>query len=648
MRQLQLRSSVVAVGFLVQASLPSTTGEQAAVLPKVEWREASDGALGVFATQDYDAGALVERCYAAPIEYSTMGNILAQWVYLPKRKQDSTYPESMALFAWGWCMLYNQAPVSEGSDPNLEWVLDEKIDAGGHPRYFINLVATRPLKVGEELLFARQHNNTNITGLRDIANILLQDGLKIAKMETLDEDSTVENKDEYVINGPVLAAPQPQIEMRFSELHGCGIFAARDFKEGELIEVSPCLTIDMNQILMGTLGDYFFQGYAENVVEVALGFGSIYNHMDEPNVLYSRSKTSGAPGPMRYSQQHTAARDIAAGEELFISYGEHWWAGANRSMPQDRHAGGVPWRVWRPAGTGDATLGIFAEHAYPKGHEVERCIVHTEPASEIPNVELRDALYSLGEAGKGRLIFPYGWCLLYNDVAGGPEAEPSLSWELTSAIDEKSGIETHYLSLRTARPLQVGDEMTVRRRPVGTSAAGATPARDVVGAAIDRLANHVQVPGHSKALGGTSRGRKEIEDSVLHPPAPTDLEIRPDPDIPGMYRIYALREFAQNDIIEISPGLVLHYSEMSETMKALCYKTFTPEGCLIMLGIGSLVGHEDKPSMTYHLITSDGAAPGQRFTCTFVATRKIEEGEELSINYHGEEPAGEDASDMEL
>jgi SET domain-containing protein len=48
-----------------------------------------------------------------------------------------------------------------------------------------------------------------------------------------------------------------------------------------------------------------------------LGYGSLYNHSDEPNAEYTHEADDA------YS--FMAVRDIAAGEEITISYGDEWW-----------------------------------------------------------------------------------------------------------------------------------------------------------------------------------------------------------------------------------------------------------------------------------------------------------------------------------
>jgi hypothetical protein len=98
---------------------------------------------------------------------------------------------------------------------------------------------------------------------------------------------------------------------------GRGVFAAREFAAGEAVEVCPTVEIDGSEAA-GVLADYVFDSARRRSrVVLVLGYGMLYNHADDPNLEYEQDDD----GVVTFF----AARDIAEGEELTISYGSEWW-----------------------------------------------------------------------------------------------------------------------------------------------------------------------------------------------------------------------------------------------------------------------------------------------------------------------------------
>lgn len=98
---------------------------------------------------------------------------------------------------------------------------------------------------------------------------------------------------------------------------GRGVFTTAPIPEGTLLEIAPVIVFPPDQIdlISQTLvNDYYFQwGEKDDHGALALGYGSVYNHDQDPNadyVMYTRKKTI----------EYFAIRDIAAGEEITISY----------------------------------------------------------------------------------------------------------------------------------------------------------------------------------------------------------------------------------------------------------------------------------------------------------------------------------------
>jgi SET domain-containing protein len=101
---------------------------------------------------------------------------------------------------------------------------------------------------------------------------------------------------------------------------GRGVFARRDIPEGTMFERAPALLLPKDEVFGESTGNAALSWYVfdwngvpkKSLVALVLGYGSIYNHSSDANATYLMD----APDVMEYY----AARDIAAGEEIFINY----------------------------------------------------------------------------------------------------------------------------------------------------------------------------------------------------------------------------------------------------------------------------------------------------------------------------------------
>lgn len=112
--------------------------------------------------------------------------------------------------------------------------------------------------------------------------------------------------------------PSWDIRLGDSELEGLGVFAARNFKKGEIVEICPYL-----QIFKGHMddecevGDYTFDFDDESEV-LMLGYGSMYNHHKDNNLDYLYDEETDM-------FEYSTLRDIKKGEELTVNYGDPYW-----------------------------------------------------------------------------------------------------------------------------------------------------------------------------------------------------------------------------------------------------------------------------------------------------------------------------------
>jgi len=108
-----------------------------------------------------------------------------------------------------------------------------------------------------------------------------------------------------------------------SSVHGRGVFAARSFKEGDIIEIAPLITITRNTeaVQHTELRHYVFAGYDDNTTVIALGYASLYNHSDKENAEFETLNDVVIV---------TAMRNIKKGDEIFVDYN---WAESEWQNP---------------------------------------------------------------------------------------------------------------------------------------------------------------------------------------------------------------------------------------------------------------------------------------------------------------------------
>ena len=94
---------------------------------------------------------------------------------------------------------------------------------------------------------------------------------------------------------------------------GRGIFAGRHFETGEVVEVAPVVLLALKtQPFPGTIRRLVYN-WSKTHVALALGYGSLYNHSDQPNLRFSRDLKN-------QTIIFSATCNIETGEQLTISY----------------------------------------------------------------------------------------------------------------------------------------------------------------------------------------------------------------------------------------------------------------------------------------------------------------------------------------
>ncbi len=105
-----------------------------------------------------------------------------------------------------------------------------------------------------------------------------------------------------------------KIEVKESPGKGRGVFALKNIKKSEVIEVAPLIVLEFSEFIgtnWNSMFDYYF--WLDDFVVLALGYGSLYNHTDENNAKYEINKD-------KKEMKITALKDISKGEEVFLNY----------------------------------------------------------------------------------------------------------------------------------------------------------------------------------------------------------------------------------------------------------------------------------------------------------------------------------------
>lgn len=113
------------------------------------------------------------------------------------------------------------------------------------------------------------------------------------------------------------------IYVKKSPPQGYGVFAGKKIRKGELIE--ECYFI-LSKGGDKAMEDFYFDAQGKNAL--FLGYGSIYNHSDDPNADYI----------INIKKRITtirAERTIQKGEEIFLSYGDDWFSSRGRKYKKN-------------------------------------------------------------------------------------------------------------------------------------------------------------------------------------------------------------------------------------------------------------------------------------------------------------------------
>tara|TARA_B100000214_G_scaffold296466_1_gene226332 strand:+ start:822 stop:1271 length:450 start_codon:yes stop_codon:yes gene_type:complete len=101
-----------------------------------------------------------------------------------------------------------------------------------------------------------------------------------------------------------------------------GLYASRNYKEGDIIERCPTIPVDIDSNV-NILNDYYYDSTNSDKFLLSLGYCSLINHSKEKqNCTWEITKDDNFVVMQ-------AIRDIVEGEELYIHYGDEYWKERN-------------------------------------------------------------------------------------------------------------------------------------------------------------------------------------------------------------------------------------------------------------------------------------------------------------------------------
>jgi SET domain-containing protein len=108
----------------------------------------------------------------------------------------------------------------------------------------------------------------------------------------------------------------PIIEIKTTRNKGRGVFAAKDFGTGEIIEICPILPLtptERKHCEKTLLAYYIYPWRSTRSAALVFGYGSIYNHSYIPNADWKQNFRDT-------TMVYRATKPIKRGEEITINY----------------------------------------------------------------------------------------------------------------------------------------------------------------------------------------------------------------------------------------------------------------------------------------------------------------------------------------
>jgi len=244
---------------------------------------------GLIAAETVEQGTIVERMEGRVVSYN--------------RIPESELRNAFEVDTDKWIV-----PTGEGRHIN------HSCDANCYLSSILDVITSRRVHRGEELTI--MYNEVTIDKYMTGSTILPRWDERRSFNCRCGAPNCIGRIDRYVVPAPT--DPNSRgVRMGIVEGYGRGMFAARKFLKGELIERAPVVAIDEKKwpnAAKTILSDYAFDwGEKDEHAAIAMGYISIYNHSYAPNAQLEQMLDE-------MMMEIIAIKDIEAGEQITINY----------------------------------------------------------------------------------------------------------------------------------------------------------------------------------------------------------------------------------------------------------------------------------------------------------------------------------------
>ena len=117
----------------------------------------------------------------------------------------------------------------------------------------------------------------------------------------------------------------PRLHVTWREVIGHGVFCKEFVPKDTFVEIAPVVEFGRSEGVPSAIMDYI-AAWNGNLA-MGLGWTMLYNHSDDSNCAFSMNLHEGLLAVI-------SKKDIEAGEELTLDYGENWFSSRGKKKVQ--------------------------------------------------------------------------------------------------------------------------------------------------------------------------------------------------------------------------------------------------------------------------------------------------------------------------